>query len=35
MEADPDFGQGGKAVVQILGGSIREIAAGESTMNPL
>jgi hypothetical protein len=35
MQADPDFGQDGKAVVQILGGSIRDIAASQSTMDPL
>jgi len=27
MQADQDFGQDGKAVVQVLGGSIRDIAA--------
>jgi hypothetical protein len=35
MQADPDFDQDGKAVVQILGGSIRDIAASQSTMDPL
>jgi hypothetical protein len=35
MQADPDFGQDGKAAVQILGGSIREIAASESAVDPL
>jgi hypothetical protein len=35
MQADPDFGQDGKAVVQILGDPIRDIAASQSTMNPL
>ena len=27
MQVDPDFGQDGKAVVQVLGGSISDIAA--------
>jgi hypothetical protein len=35
MQADQDFGQDGKAAVQILGGSIREIAASESAVDPL
>jgi hypothetical protein len=35
MQADPDFGQDGKTVVQILGGSIRDITASQSTGDPL
>ena len=35
MQADQDFGQDGKAVVQILGGSISEIAASQSAVDPL
>jgi hypothetical protein len=35
MQADPDFGQDGKAVIQILGGSIRDIAASQSAADPL
>jgi hypothetical protein len=35
MQADPDFGQDGKAVVQILGGSIRDITASQSAGDPL
>jgi hypothetical protein len=35
MQADPDFGQDGKAVVQILRGSIREITASQSAVDPL
>ena len=35
MQADPDFGQDGKAVVQILGDSIREITASQSAVDPL
>jgi hypothetical protein len=35
MQANPDFGQDGKLVVQILGGTIREITASQSTMDPL
>ena len=35
MQADQDFCQDGKAAVQILRGSIREIAASESSVDPL
>ena len=35
MQTDPDFGQNGKAAVQILRGSIREIAASESSVDLL
>jgi hypothetical protein len=35
MQADPDFAQDGKAIVQILGGSIRDITARHPTGNPL
>ena len=35
MQADQDFGQDGKAVVQIFGGSIRDITASQSARNPL
>jgi hypothetical protein len=35
MQTDPDFGQDGKAVVQILGGSIRDIAASQSAVDRL
>jgi len=35
MRDDQNFGQNGKAAVQILGGSIREIAASESAVDPL
>ena len=35
MQTDSDFGQDGKAAVQMLRGSIREIAASESSVDPL
>ena len=35
MQVDSDFGQDGKAVVQILGDLIRDIAASQATLDPL
>jgi hypothetical protein len=35
MQVDQDFGQDGKEVIQILGGSIREIAASQSAVDLL
>jgi hypothetical protein len=35
MQTDTDFGQDGKTAVQILRGSIRDIAATESAAGPL
>lgn len=35
MQAEPDLGQDRKAVVQIFGGSIREITASQSAVDPL
>ena len=35
MQADSDFGQDGKAVVQILGSLICEITASQSAVDPL
>jgi hypothetical protein len=35
MQADPDFGQDGKVVVQILRGTTRDIVASQSAADPL
>ena len=35
MQADPDFGLDGQAVIQVLGGSIRDLPASQSAANPL
>jgi hypothetical protein len=35
MQADLGFSQDGNAVIQILGGSIRYIAASQATVGPL
>ena len=34
VQADPKFGQYGNVVVQILRGSIRDIAASQATVDP-
>lgn len=35
VQTNPDFGEDGKVVVQILGGSIRDITASQSAGDPL